>query len=155
MTFLIHKPMSTLRTILLVCGLASAIGCSTQQKVSYEPVNTRPIVGDDAIALRADWPKSVCYYQNGDVACYSTRYPYQASEIHTDSGHLILDNVTFIVETAFLPIELIANPPFQSQVSYGVKYPPTYTAQPPLPPVGGDPRLREKLYKPAPAANPY
>jgi len=144
--FLTPKTFRVVGAVLLFSALVTALGCSTQEKVVYDAVNTKPIVGDDAMALRGDWPKSVCYYQNGDVACYSTRYPYQASETRTDTGHLFLDNVTFIAETAFLPIELIANPPFQPQVSYGVKYPPTYTAQPPLPPVGGAPLLREKLY---------
>jgi hypothetical protein len=109
-------------------------GCSTQEKIAYEPVNTRPIVGDDAMALRSDWPKSVCYYPNGDVTAWSTRYPYQASEARSDTGNLLLDSVTFIAETAFLPVELIANPPGEPQVWYGVKYPPTYTFNPPLPP---------------------
>jgi len=36
-----------------------------------------------------------------------------------------------------LPVELVVNPPFQPQVWYTVEYPPTYTAQPPLPPPGG------------------
>src|SRR5437867_2357079 len=77
--------------------LAAAIGggCSTQEKVVYDPVNTKPIVGDDAMGLRADWPKSVCRYQNGDVAAYSTRYPYQAQQVKSDTGHLVLDTVTF------------------------------------------------------------
>jgi hypothetical protein len=134
--------------VLLICSMAMAIcaGCSTQERVVYDPVNTRPIIGDDAMALRADWPKSVCYYQNGDVAAYSTRFPYEAKEVRSDTGHLLLDNVTFIGQTAFLPIELIVNPPGQSQVFYGVKYPPTYTAQPPLPRPGGDAALNERLY---------
>lgn len=127
-----------------VPGLAGAVaialliaGCSTQEKIVYDTVNTRPIVGDDAMALRSDWPKSVCYYPNGDVTAWSTRYPYQASEARADQTNLLLDSITFIAETAFLPVELVANPPFEPQVWYGVKYPPTYTANPPLPPTAG------------------
>jgi hypothetical protein len=146
-TKLSRRVSASLLLTLLLC----AVGCSTQEKVVYDPVNTRPIVGDDAMALRSDWPKSASYYQNGDVADYSTRYPFQAKEVKTDTGHLFLDTVTFLGETAFLPIEFIANPPFQPQVSYGVKYPPTYTAQPPLPPPGGTAPLREYLYS-GPAA---
>ena len=144
--FLTRKRTTIAPTIFSLGLLLLGAGCSTQEKVVYAPVNTKPIVGDDAMALRSDWPKSVCYYQNGDVACYSTRYPYQGAETKTDTGHLFLDTVTFLGETVFLPFELVANPPFQSRVSYGVKVPPTYTAQPPLPPVGGNPPLREKLY---------
>lgn len=118
-------------------AIASTIGgCSTQEKIVYDAVNTRPIVGDDAMALRSDWPRSVCYYPNGDVTAWSTRYPYQAGEARAAQGNLMLDTITFIAETAFLPVEFAANPPFQPQVWYGVKYPPTYTANPPLPPTG-------------------
>lgn len=119
-------------------ALASLLaGCSTQEKIVYDTVNTRPIVGDDAIALRSNWSRSVCYYPNGDVTAWSTRYPYQTSESRSGEANLLLDTITFVAETAFLPVELVANPPFQPQVWYGVKYPPTYTAQPPLPPEGG------------------
>ena len=120
--------------MLLALGAA---GCSTQHKVVCDPVNTKPIVGDDAMALRADWPKSVCYYPNGDVVAWSTRYPYPESESRDESANVVLDTVTFIAQTAFLPVELVANPPGVPQVHYAVKYPPTYTAQPPLPPKGG------------------
>lgn len=120
-----------------VFGAALVLGgCSTQEKVVYDSVNTRPIVGDDAMALRSDWPRSVCYYPNGDVTAWSTRYPYQASEARSDQGNLLLDTITFVAQTAFLPVEFAANPPFQPQVWYGVKYPPTYTANPPLPATG-------------------
>lgn len=121
----------------LLAGLATTVGCSTQEKPAYEPVNTKPIVGDDAMAFRADWPKNVCPYPNGDVVAWSTRYPYQANEAKFGEANILLDTVTFVGETALLPFQFIANPPGQAQVWYGVKYPPTYTAQPPLPPKGG------------------
>ena len=121
----------------LLAGLSAAVGCSTQEKPVYDPVNTKPIVGDDAMALRADWPKNVCIYPNGDVVAWSTRYPYQTNEANPEQANLLLDTVTFVGQTALLPVELIANPPGVPQVWYGVKYPPTYTAQPPLPPKGG------------------
>lgn len=126
--------VACLASLMVIASIVG--GCSTQEKVVYDAVNTRPIVGDDAMAFRADWPRSVCYYPNGDVTAWSTRYPYQVSEAHAGSANLLLDTITFIAETAFLPVEFAANPPFQPQVWYGVKYPPTYTANPPLPPTG-------------------
>lgn len=129
------------RPFALACTLAgiaaASAGCSTQEKPVYDPVNTKPIVGDDAMAFRADWPRNVCPYPNGDVVAWSTRYPYQANESRFEEANLLLDTVTFIAQTALLPVELVANPPGEPQVWYGVKYPPTYTAQPPLPPKGG------------------
>lgn len=145
-SFSILKRATGLRLVALALGLIAGAGCSTQEKVVYDPVNTKPIVGDNAMALRSDWGKSVCYYPNGDVAAWSTRYPYQTNETRTDTANLALDSVTFVAETAFLPIEFVANPPFQPQVWYGVKYPPTYTAQPPLPPKGGMTPLSGRLY---------
>jgi hypothetical protein len=121
----------------LVALAIGSAGCSTQEKPVYDAVNTKPIVGDDAMALRADWQRSICPYPNGDVVAWSTRYPYQARESRFEESNLLMDTVTFVAETAFLPVELIANPPGEPQVWYGVKYPPTYTAQPPLPPKGG------------------
>jgi hypothetical protein len=136
----IRRPQASARPLALACllaGLAAAAGCSTQEKPVYEAVNTKPIVGDDAMAFRADWPRSVCKYPNGDVVAWSTRYPYQANESRYQEANLALDTITFVAETAILPVQLIVNPPGVPQVWYGVKYPPTYTAQPPLPPKGG------------------
>ncbi|HSU67193.1 MAG TPA: hypothetical protein VLJ39_09990 [Tepidisphaeraceae bacterium] len=134
--------------------VAGGVGCSTQPKVVYDPVNTKPIVGDDAMAFRSDWSKSACYYPNGDVAAWSTRFPYQDQESQSDTGNLVLDTLTFVAETAFLPVELVANPPGTPVVYYGAKYRPTYTAQPPLPPKGGMTPLSGRLYSgSAPGAN--
>jgi hypothetical protein len=127
-------------------AITLAAGCSTQEKMSYDPVNTKPIVGDDAMAFRSDWPVAVAHYQNGAVAAWSTRYPYQTKATASDTSNLILAAPLFLVETAALPVDLVVNPPFQPQLWYGVVYPPTYTAQPPLPPKGGMPPISGLLY---------
>lgn len=130
---------------MLAAGWAAA-GCSTQQKVVYDPVNTKPIVGDDAMAFRADWQRNVAPYPSGDVVAWSTRFPYTDQETRFDQANLVLDTVLFVGQTAFLPVQLIANPPGDVQVWYGVKYPPTFTAQPPLPPKGGINAANAKQY---------
>ena len=89
------------------------------------------------MALRSDWPASVAYYQNGDVAAWSTRFPYQVNPNAPARTNMFVDPTMFVLQTAVLPVELVANPPYVPQVWYGVKYRPTYTAQPPLPPPGG------------------
>ena len=132
--------------MLALLAITLTAGCSTQEKVSYDPVNTKPIVGDDAMAFRSDWPVAVAHYQNGAVAAWSTRYPYQTKATATDTSNLFLATPLFLVQTAALPVELVVNPPFQPQLWYGVVYPPTYTAQPPLPPKGGMPPIRGVLY---------
>ena len=125
-------------TAVLLMGAACVlVGCSTREKVTYEPVNRKPIVGDEAMALRADWPRAVSHYQNGSVAAFSTRYPYETNASVPETDNLFLEPVLFFGQVILLPAELVANPPGQVQVWHGVVYPPTYTAQPPLPPPGG------------------
>ena len=75
---------------IVACLLATLVGCSTEQKVVYEPVNQTPIVGDEAMALRADWPKSVSHYANGTVVAYSPRFPYDTNVGHPTSGAVFL-----------------------------------------------------------------
>src|SRR5215469_1351901 len=99
-------------------------GCSTQQKVVYEPLNETPIVG---------------HYANGDVVTWSTRFPYDSNVGHPTSGAVILEPALFLLQVIILPAELVANPPFEEQEWFGAETPPTYTAQPPLPPPGGAP----------------
>src|SRR5258708_2542029 len=70
----------------------------------------------------------------------------QPQERRSDVGHLFLDPVTFLAETAFLPVELDANPPGETQVWSGAKTPPTSTAQPPMPPEGGMKPIDGYLY---------
>ena len=71
------------------------IGCSTQQKTVYSPVNQTPIIGDEALALRADWPKSTSNYANGSVLAYSTRFPIDSNLPHPTSGNVILEPALF------------------------------------------------------------
>lgn len=124
---------------IVACLLATLVGCSTEQKVTYEPVNQTPIVGDEAMALRADWPKSVSHYANGTVVAYSPRFPYDTNVGHPTSGAVLLEPTLFVLQVCLLPVELVANPPFQEQGWFGAKMPPSYTMQPPLPPPGGAP----------------
>jgi len=121
----------------LLLAFLIAAGCTTREKIVYEPVNTKAIVGDDAMALRADWPRGVSRYQNGDVAGWSTRFPYETSSRIPEAENLLIEPTMFVIQTVALPANLFANPPGQPQVWYGVKWRPTYTAQPPLPPRNG------------------
>ena len=130
---LVFSPRLLFLSALLLLGT----GCSTQEKVVYEPVNTKPIVGDEAMALRSDWPRGVSHYQNGDTGAWSTRFPYETKASTPERENLLLEPVMFVVQTIALPVELIANPPGKPQVWHGAEYRPTYTAQPPLPPPGG------------------
>ena len=156
----IHKATHALASRRLLVSLSPclfvvlSIGCSTREKVTYDPVNRKPIVGDDAMALRADWPKEVAHYQNGSVVAWSTRYPYQTTPTRPERENLVLEPTMFIAQTLLLPVELIANPPGEHQIWHGVEYPPSYTAQPPLPPPGGQPPARATPIGPAAQPNP-
>ena len=127
----------TIGLLITLSMIALAGGCSTEQKYAPAAVNTAPIVGDEAMALRADWPKSTAYYANGSVPAFSTRFPYDVNAQRPGPGDVILDPAMFIVQTVMLPIELIKYPPGTQQVWHGEIVPPSYTATPPLPPQGG------------------
>src|SRR6185437_12520637 len=135
----------------LAALLALAAGCSTEQKYAPAAVNTAPIVGDEAMALRADWPQSVSLYANGSTPAYSTRFPYDVNAVRPGPGDVLLDPVMFIAQVAFLPVELVRYPFFTEQVWYGEQLKPTYTAQPPLPPLGG---VKAKPIGPLPFLGP-
>ncbi len=123
--------------LMTLSTLALAGGCSTEQKYAPAAVNTAPIIGDEAMAQRADWPKSTAYYANGSVPAFSTRFPYDVNAKRPYPGDAILDPAMFIVQTVMLPIELVKYPPGTEQVWHGEFVPPSYTATPPLPPQGG------------------
>jgi len=120
----------------LLCLLLAA-GCSTQQHPTPDPINQAPIVGDPALALRSDWPQSSSHYANGATAAWSTRFPYDLNRQNPTAASIFLEPAMFLGQTLFLPVELVANPPFAPRIYYGVELEPTYTAQPPLPPRGG------------------
>ena len=135
-------PVTTLRAGPAFAPLMTALfavilaGCATREKVRYEPVNNKPILGDDAMTMR-QWPSAHSYYPNGAVAAWSTRFPLATDPNRPQSQNLILEPVLFIGQTLTLPLEFIANPPFRPVVYHGAEYRPTYTFQPPLPPRGG------------------
>jgi hypothetical protein len=106
-------------------------GCSTQQKVQYEPVERQLVLGDDAMGLR-QWSPSASYYANGDTAAWSTRYPISTDPNRPERQNIVLEPLLFIGQTVALPLEFVANPPFSPQVYHGVEYRPTHSFQPPL-----------------------
>ena len=128
---------SSFGLLITLSMLALAAGCSTEQKYAPAAVNTTPIIGDQAIAQRADRPKSTAYYSNGSVPAFSTRFAYDVNAQRPYPGDVILDPAMFIVQTVMLPIQLIKYPPGTEQVWHGEIVPPSYTATPPLPPQGG------------------
>lgn len=141
--------MSSIRSgakaLVALAGL-TLVGCSTQQPLTYEPVNQTPIVGDEALALRADWPKSTAQYPSGSVIAYSTRFPIDSNLPHPTSGNVVLEPALFLAQVVMLPVEFIVNPPMQEQRWYDAQLPPTSTLQPPLPPRGGAPVQRVVPY---------
>jgi hypothetical protein len=129
---------SSAKAVVALAGLV-LVGCSTQQKTVYSPVNQAPIVGDAALALRADWSKSTSHYANGSVVAYSTRFPIDSNLPHPTAGNVLLEPTLFLVQVAILPAEFIVNPPWQEQEWSGEQLAPGYTVTPPLPPRGGNP----------------
>jgi len=124
-----RKAASRCRMIALLALILA--GCSTQQKVQYDPVERTPVIGDDAMGLR-QWSPAKSYYANGATAAWSTRYPLTQNPNRPESQNLVLEPVLFIGQTLALPFEFVANPPFTPQVYHGVEYRPTYSFQPPL-----------------------
>lgn len=118
-------------------------GCSTAPQPKPEEVSTAPLVIDEAMQRRADWPRIAAEFQAGGVDAGLTRFPYQPQTEGPDAGQAIFGNERanalfdpffFVAQTIALPFTYITDPPFTKKNHRGVVYDSTYTAMPLLPP---------------------
>jgi hypothetical protein len=99
---------------------------------TVSPVNTTPVVVDDAMKYR-DWDRSTSYYQNGGTVAGGTAYLWQTHETIPEGWQRYTDVPVSLANIVSMPVGLFVDSPFKPQVYRGEAVPPTYTANPPLP----------------------
>ena len=133
-----HNPF-TARTSLLMLPAAAlatalAVGCAPAQYTTRGEVQSEPIPVDGAIQNR-QWPPTVSRYENGDVVTLPTGFAYEPTDYEYPQLYYVADTGIFFLNVITLPVTLISQVPLQRNVvSTGVELPPSYTANPPLPP---------------------
>src|SRR5687768_2171427 len=118
-------------------------GCARAPKPAPEPVSTSPMVVDEAMQRREEWPQATAYFQAGGVDAGATRFPYNPQTTGDGAGQATLgperrnsalDTLAFVVQAIKLPFTYFVDPPFAKKNSRGVIYDPTHTAIPVMPP---------------------
>jgi hypothetical protein len=127
-------------------ALAAAVGlagCTTAPEPKPEEQSTAPLVIDEAMQRRGDWPRVAAVFQAGGVDAGITRFPYQPQTEGPDAGQAIFGNERanalfdpffFTAQAIALPFTYIFDPPFTKKNHRGVVYDSTYTAMPLMPP---------------------
>ena len=127
--------MNAIQTSTLIAlGLLAATGCTPQQHHTRGQVSTEPLVIDQAMQQR-QWEPVTAYVENGSTKSGSTGFAYeprQGMEGYQGSAYYLADVGTFFVNLVTLPYTLWVER--DGVVSGGEQIPPSYTANPPLPP---------------------
>lgn len=105
------------------------------QKVKPEPPDP-PVVVDGAMLAR-QWPQSDAQWSNAIMVGWPMRFPYNA-DITVDRpfpNSRLMDTFLFVYQYFRLPFTYIGERPFKTVLwTSDVKYNPTYTAMPAVPP---------------------
>ena len=109
-------------------------GCAHRENSPPE-VNVEPVMPDEAMQHR-DWPQATAIYANGAVAAGPTEFNYEPKRGMPECRYYYADYGTFFVNMILLPYNLYKHPQTEVVISPGETIPPTYTAQPVLPPPG-------------------
>jgi hypothetical protein len=133
----------TLATLGLIA--LTAVGCTETQRGTYGPVQSEPLTIDPAMQLR-EWEPTPALYANGDTFAWSTGFAYQPTSTY-EQGNYVFDAATFFVNLVTLPVTY-AREGLHVR-SQGFVVPPTYTANPPLPPEQPTPLAEQPTTQPS------
>lgn len=121
-------------------GLAALTGCQSKvPPATASPVNTTPLIIDDAMQQR-DWERSTSYYASGATIAGGTGYLWQTHETFEPGQRRWLDVPIAVANIVCLPVGVFVDSPFGPTTYHGEGVPPSYTAQPPLPPENTPPK---------------
>ena len=120
-------------SILAVAALGTVVlaGCSPQLYTTQGPVSTDPIVVDQAMQQR-QWDPVTARYENGQTFSPTTGFGYSSNGYNTPYAYAATDTGTFVVNVITMPYTIYQQ--WDGVLSGGVQLPPSYTANPPLPP---------------------
>ncbi|HEX8339829.1 MAG TPA: hypothetical protein VF624_02875 [Tepidisphaeraceae bacterium] len=121
-----------------------ANGCTEAQRGTYGPVHSEPLTIDPAMQLR-EWEPTPALYANGDTFSWSTGFAYEPIG-GNENAYYVTDVGTFFVNLVTLPVTYATE---GLHVRYqGFVVPPSYTANPPLPPEQPRPATYEPTTRP-------
>src|SRR5688500_15376445 len=95
----------------VAAALAPFAGCARAPAPAPEPVDTTPMVIDEAMQRR-DWPRSTAEWANGDIVAGATRFWYVPqtegegagkASLGPERSNALLDTGAFVVQSLALP----------------------------------------------------
>lgn len=134
MNALALKPSARTTIALGLLASVAAVGCTPQQRHTRGEVSTEPLVIDQAMQKR-QWEPVTAYAENGSIHTWSTGFAYEpipGIDGYNGSAYYFTDIGTWFVNVVTLPVTYVVE--WDGISSGGVVLPPSYTANPPLPP---------------------
>jgi hypothetical protein len=122
------------KCVLLAACMATMVGC-TYRHNSPPVENVAPIPADEAMQHR-DWPQVAAVYPKGAVVAGPTNFNYEPKRGMPEWNYYYADTSTFTVNMLLLPYNFFKAPPWTARTYPGETIPPTFTAQPVMPPAG-------------------
>ncbi|MDB5325171.1 MAG: hypothetical protein JWM57_740 [Phycisphaerales bacterium] len=119
-----------MRHWICLTALIALAGCQHQTYTTRAEVESEPLTVDAAMQQR-QWEPTRAYYENGDTRSWTTGFGYSPSNV-PPYAYSATDTGTFLLNLVTLPYTVVDQ--WKGVQSGGVKLPPSYTANPPLPP---------------------
>jgi hypothetical protein len=114
-----------------VLALIALTGCQTQSYSTRAPVSSEPLTIDPAMQQR-QWEPMTAYYENGQTRSWTTGLAYSPYQSSSPYSYAFTDTGTFLLNLVTMPYTIYKER--NGVVSGGIQLPPSYTANPPLPP---------------------
>jgi len=113
----------------VACAAPLVAGCQIEHRVpGPEPVNTTPIVVDQAMVKR-DWEPVPALYTNDVVMAFPDYSPLRAKN---NRYNPLVETPLFLANIAYMAYGVFVDPPWIMVGYKSMSMEPTYTAMPPL-----------------------
>ena len=113
--------------------LTAVAGCVPKQQPETSPVTHGPLVIDEAMQTRNNWPVSAAQFQNGETAAWPTEQLLVHPSDQPKWQVALSDGPIFLVNSLATPIVCIFSPPWRRVIYPNAVIEPSYNAMPPLP----------------------
>jgi hypothetical protein len=147
------------RTVAALASLAvlAAGGCqsvdSPIQSITPNPpaekIDNTPAIVDEATQIRS-WPQTAAYYPDSETTAGNIGFWWEPKPgiCQYESG--VIETPLFFVNVCILPLSLVMVPPWHEVHWSPGNVPPTYSANPPLPPTKAGPSIEGEGLTPGP-----
>lgn len=139
--------MTCVASCALIVGLT---GCQEKATSMRGEVSTDPLVVDSAMQQR-QWEPTTAFYETGSTFNGTTGFAYEPIPGKPRFTYLYADIGTFVANFATSPYTLLVA---DGNASGAAKLPPSYTANPPMPPSMNAPAPSAPVEVIAPATQP-